>query len=540
MLDAIAQAATAFDDRRWSDVVTTLGAVPAEELVAADLERLGVAAFLTGRDDASVTAWERAHHRHLDDGAPDDAARCGFWAAFCLMMQGQMGHAGGWLQRVGELLGGRDDCAAAGFLRIPQLLQAIDAGDADRACQLAVEATEIADRCGDADLAAFATLGHGQALLALGDHEAGMALLDAVMLSVSGGEAGPIVTGVAYCAVLLECMQLFDLARAAEWTESLDAWCASQPDLVPYRGQCLVHQSQLRQASGEWSDALATVATARRRLSDPPHPALGLAWYQEGELARLRGDLGAAGDAYREASRAGYNPMPGLALLELVRGEPASAAASIERALVEAGQPFERPRLLDAAVEIHVAAGDPSAARRAADELRQIATGATSDMLTALADHADGAVCLAEGRASEALGLLRSASTCWRRLRLPYETARSGELIGRACAALDDHASARLELEGALETYVSLGAGPDEDRIRGVIGGDRPSTGGLLSARELEVLGEVASGKTNREAAESLSISPHTVGRHLENIFSKLGVTSRAAAIAAAYERDLL
>ena len=131
-------------------------------------------------------------------------------------------------------------------------MEALESGDAAAARDLAVAATNVGRRFGDADLCAFGTLGHGQALIALDDTAGGTARLDEAMVSVTAGEVGPIATGIVYCAVILECMQLFDLQRATEWTEALRSWCDDQPDLVPYRGQCLVHRSQLMQASGDW------------------------------------------------------------------------------------------------------------------------------------------------------------------------------------------------------------------------------------------------------------------------------------------------
>jgi DNA-binding CsgD family transcriptional regulator/tetratricopeptide (TPR) repeat protein len=454
------------------------------------------------------------------------------------MMRGQMAHAGGWLRRAEAAIGPDLDCPARGYLLIPALLGALDDDDAAAARELAVQAGEIAARFGDRDLAAFSTLGHGQARLALGDEAAGLALLDDVMLAVSAGEVGPIVAGIVYCAVILECLQLFDLARAAEWTAALDDWCRAQPDLVPYRGQCLVHQSQIRQAAGDWPGAVAAVADARDRLSDPPHPALGLAWYQEGELSRLRGDVEVAADAYRRASKAGYEPMPGLALLELQRDHAATAAVSIRRALGEAGQPFQRPGLLAAAVEILVAARDAVAATEAAAELVSIAERSSSPVLAAMAAHATGAALLASGETTDALVHLRAAGAAWQRLNMPYEAARTAALVGHGCAALGDTTAAALELDNARTTFASLGARPD---LRWVwaLSGERAGTG-ALSARELEVLGLVAEGKTSREIAACLTISPHTVRRHLENTFAKLGVNSRAAAIAYAYEHHLL
>ncbi len=427
------------------------------------------------------------------------------------------------------------------------MLGALDSGQPATAAELAVEAAEIADRFGDPDLAAFARLGRGQALLALGETRAGTAQLDEVMLSVASGDVGPIASGVAYCAVILECMQIFDLARAAEWTNALSAWCDAQPGLVPYRGQCLVHQSQLQVANGDWAAAASTVESACERLTDPPHPALGLAHYQAAELHRLAGDAAAAASGYRRASRHGMEPMPGLALLELGEGNVAGAAASIRRVLDEARPQMSRPALLSAAVQIFVAAEDREAALRAADELAGVASASTSPVLAAMADHAAGAVHLANDEPEAALARLRAAADAWQQLRMPYEAARTGLLVGLACAAVGDGATAAVEIDNARDTFEELGAEPDLGRLRTLTEGLddlSPGDGGtgpqLLSAREREVLAELAAGRTDREIAAELAISPHTAGRHVENIFAKLGVSSRAAATAYAYEHGLL
>jgi ATP/maltotriose-dependent transcriptional regulator MalT len=204
----------------------------------------------------------------------------------------------------------------------------------------------------------------------------------------------------------------------------------------------------------------------------------------------------------------------------------------------EAGQPFQRPALLAAVVEIDVAAGEDEAAAEAAAELVSIAEASSSPVLEAMAAHATGAALLAAGRTTDAMMHLRDASTVWQRLNMPYEAARSAVLVALGCAALGDNASAALEFDNARETFESLGAGPD---LRWVCELTSESPGrGALSARELEVLGLVAQGNTSREIAAALTISQHTVRRHLENTFAKLGVKSRAAAIAYAYEHDLL
>lgn len=508
-----------------------------------------MAAYLVGRDDESAAAWEAAHRCHLEADEPAEAARCSFWLALSLLLQGRMAQANGWFRRTdGIVAAGGLDCPAAGYVLIPRSLEALGAGDADTARDLALRTVEMGNRFGDPDLLALGTLADGQALIALGDTSSGAARLDEVMVSVTSGEVGPIPSGIVYCAVLLECMRLFDLSRASEWTAAFSAWCDSQPDMVAFRGQCLVHRSQLQQAAGDWPDAVTTAALACQRLTDPPHPALGLALYQEAELHRLLGAFDQAEAEYRQADRQGHQPMPGLALLELARGDVDAAAATIRGALDATGNPLDRPPLLAAAVDIFRTAGDVASTRTAADELTEIAATCASDMLSAMADQATGTALLGEGDLPGASRHLRDAATAWQHLRMPYERARTAVLLGLSCAALGDRTGASLEFDRARDTFVELGARPDVDRLQSLTAGlglptdQRGAAGGAaaLSAREREVLTHVAAGMTNREIAAELMISQHTVGRHLENIFSKLGVTSRAAAIAHAYQHNLL
>jgi ATP/maltotriose-dependent transcriptional regulator MalT len=540
----------AFGRQAWREAFAAFSAAAAETpLDVTDQERLAISAYLVGEDDSSTQAWEAAHRAALRAGDPPRAARCAFWLALGLLLRGHPAQAGGWLTRVERLIEeSGTDCSASGLLLIPAMLTSLGAGDPVTARDLAVRATALGDRFGDPDLRALGTLGHGQALIAMGELRAGVARLDEVMLSVTGDEVGPVTTGIVYCAVILECMQLYDLQRAAEWTGALSSWCDAQPDLAPYRGQCLVHRSQLQQSSGAWSDAISTAEAACDRLARPPHPALGLAYYQVADLHRLVGEVDRAEAEYREASRHGQNPMPGLALLQLARGADDQAVAGIRRALLEARDALQRPALLYAAVDIYLAAGDLLAARSAANELTSIAAGSSSHVLGAMAEHALGAVLVAEGDPVTALAELRSAGTSWQGLNIPYEAARTAVWRGTACGDLGDAATALVELGNARDTFAQLGATADLERVTAQLNrvtGKAPMTATrdvalLLSDRERQVLAEVATGKTNREVAQTLAISQHTVGRHLENIFTKLGVTTRAAAIAAAYERRLL
>jgi DNA-binding CsgD family transcriptional regulator len=533
----------------WDSTYRDLIDRPRGSLGGDDLEQLAVAAYLIGEDEHSSEAWEAAHRLHLDEGNPAEAARCSFWLAFGFMMRGMMAQAGGWLSRTEAVIGDDLLCSARGFVLIPALVGALESGDPSSARDLAARASAIADEVHDPDLAAFACLGEGQALVAGGDTAEGTARFDEAMLMVSTGEVGPITSGVVYCAVVLECVQIYDVRRAAEWTQALHTWCEEQPEMVPYRGQCLVHRSQILQAAGDWPDALESSEEACRRLSDPPHPAIGLARYQEAELHRLRGGFDRAETAYREASANGQDPMPGLALLAKARDQLDEATAAIRRALQETTDRMRRPPLLAAAVEILREAGDLAGARAAAEELAEISADSGSEALRAMASTEIGSVMLGEGDPAGASSVLRAARSAWADLGMPYEAARTSVMLGLVCISLSDRPSAQLELQNAGATFERLGAHPDLDRLRSICasaglasdsGSGRGADDSGLSARELEVLAHVARGETNREIAAALTISQHTVGRHLENVFAKLGVSGRAAATAYAYEHELL
>ena len=514
---------------------------------AAECERAAIRAYLLGADDECARQWEAAHRAALAAGSPAESARYAFWLGFSLMFRGQSAQANGWFARAEALIADAGiQCRASGYILIPRGLSALGAGDPQHAHALGVQVAEIGNRFDDPDLRAFGTLSQGQALIALGETVAGVARLDEVMVSATTGELGPIATGIVYCAVILECMELFDLRRASEWTDALSAWCDAQPDLVPYRGQCLVHRSQLQQAGGDWPGAVTSARNACRHLADPPHPALGLALYQEGEMHRLRGEFEQAEEGYRRASRCGHDPMPGLALLQLARGDGAGAAATIQRALTESGGGRARPALLAAAVETFRSTGDFAAARTAAEELSGIAGASTSQVLQAMAATATGSVSLAAGDVAAALVELRTAARTWQSLHMPYDAARTTLLVGLACAALGDKAGAEVEFDCARDVFTKLGAAPDLERVNALTDGladnvrPRAADSAALSAREREVLAHLAAGQTNRQIAADLVVSTHTVARHVEHIYAKLGVASRAAATAYAYEHHLV
>jgi ATP/maltotriose-dependent transcriptional regulator MalT len=540
MDEAIDRGRAAFDRKAWSEARVAFAAC--HELCVDDLDRLAVAAFLVGADDESAAAWERAHLAAADLGDADRAAHFACWLGITHLLHGEVAHGGGWLARAERFAAQADERGSArGLLLVPAFLEALGSGDCDAAEGFAVEMLAIGHRSRDKDVLAFGLLCHGEAMIARGDALDAMKLFDEAMVSVTTGEVSPITSGIVYCGVIEACMGAFDLRRAAEWTDALEDWCSAQPDLVPFRGQCLVHRSQVLQARGRWSDAMSEVVHARERLSEAAHPALGLACYQQAELHRLRGEFEDAERAYRAAGEHGHEPVPGLALLRLAEGDVRAARAAIDRMLAERADTMGRAMLLGAAVEILLAADDLAGARAAADELTAIALAADVPMLRATAAAAAGAVALEAGDATAALRTLRDARTLWHELALPYEVALTRVEIARACRLLGDDDAAAIEADLARSAFIDLGAQPDVARVDDLgahAGPDRSAD--LLTEREREVLRLVAAGKTNREIAGELVISEHTVARHLQNMFTKLGVSSRTAAASYAYERRLV
>lgn len=540
VMAATDRARNAFEHRAWAEVHERLRDAR-KPLDAADLERLAIATYLLGKDDESVRAWEQAYSAYLALDNPGRAAECGFWLALTQLLAGNGARGGGWLARIGRLVeDGKLDCAARGYLLVPTALQLWTSGDSAESFALFAEAGRVAERFADPDLAVLARLGQGQASVTRGETARGVALLDEAMVSVTAGEVSAIPAGIVYCAVIETCMNVYDLRRATEWTAALSDWCDAQPDLVPYRGQCLVHRSQILQVHGEWVEAMTAARQACEHLSHPtPHPALGMAAYQRAELHRLRGEFDDAQTAYRQAHQCGREPSPGLALLRQAEGSVDAAKAAICRAVQENPHRFGRPVALAAHADIMLTIGDVAAARRSTDELTEIAAAAEAPFLYAIAAHADGTTLLAEGDAPAALTALRRAMADWRDLAMPYEAARTRIQIGLVCRALGDRDSAEFEFDAARETFEHLGARPDLDRLTRLVG-DGTTPAGPLTPRECEVLRLVAAGNSNRAVGAQLVLSEHTVARHLQNIYAKLDLSSRAAATAYAYQHGLV
>jgi ATP/maltotriose-dependent transcriptional regulator MalT len=530
----------AFDQRAWAESYRLLQAADREAaLDPNDLERLAIAAYLVGRDNDCEAFTARAHQAFLDRGDGEGAARAAFWLGFALMGRGAIAPASGWFARAGRLLDERQlDCVVRGYLLIPVAITRIVQGDPSAAHATFTEASEIARRFADHDLASVACHGRGRALIRLGRIAEGVALLDEAMASVIAGEVTPLVAGDVYCSVLEGCQETFDLRRAYEWTASLAQWCTTQPDLVRYRGECLQYRAEVLQLRGQWDEAARDAQSACELLMS--RPAAGAAFYRCGDIHRLRGEFTKAEESYTRAHERGRKPQPGLSLLRLAQGQIDAAAASIRSVLLDTPAQTRRARMLPAAVEILLAAEDITSARAASAELSEIALAFGAPLLAAASAHAKGAVLLAEGDIEAASTSLQQACETWRELEMPYDEAQTCLLLASVCEKRGDEDGRRLEVETARRIFRKLNAEPGLARVGEPSDRASHQRTGPLSEREAQVLRLLAAGKTNRAIADDLFISEKTVARHMSNIFEKLGVSSRTGATAWAFQHNLI
>ncbi|WP_369144163.1 response regulator transcription factor [Streptomyces sp. R44] len=563
-IDRIERARTAAARESWTEAYGLLHAHdehPTRALSADDLTILADAAWWSGHVDESVAARLRAHAAYVAGGDHRGAGLASWWLSYEYEGLGRPAAAAGWLHRAHHHLDDQPPCPEQCFLAWTDAEEAAARGDHAAALAAARRMTRLALRSGSPDLLALSRQAEASVHLANGRRAEALALLDDAMCAVTAGELSGMFTGWLYCLAITQCMDAADFARAVEWTNAAMEWCeppwaghasdtepAATPITVPsgenpFRGVCRAHRVEVLDLLGAWALAEAEARLACREVPVDCLESAAAAYYAAGDVQRRQGRLEEAAASYAHAHELGRIPQPGLALLRLAQGRAAAAVAGVDLALACQSDPAHdllgRARLLAARSEVALAVRDVPGAAGAAAELEVLAGDVP--LLRAMADTARGAVALAEARPEPALRLLRRALAGWLELRVPYEAAQVRMLLAAADRAVGDEEAARLELSAARAVFERLGAVPDARRAAALLtGGARRRLPGGLTAREAEVLRLVASGGTNKDIAQALVISEHTVARHLNNIFAKLGVGSRAAATSYAYAHDLL
>jgi class 3 adenylate cyclase len=449
----------------WREAFELLTAADqAGGLQAADLEGLAEAAWWNGRMDTCISARERAFALRLDAGEPRRAALIALDLAKDQSTRGAGAVGAAWHTRAQRLLQDEPIGIEHGYLSRRECVQAHNAGDYERALELARQTLEIGTRFGNRDLMALGLQDKGLTLIAQGQYSEGIALLDEATVAALSGELRPLTTGIIYCNTISSCEEMADYKRASEWTEVSRRWCERQT-IAGFPGMCRVHRAGVIRLSGAWQEAEQEARNAYEEVRNFNVGYAAEALYQVGEIRLNRGDLAEAGDAFRQAHDLGREPNPGLALLRLAEGDVGAAAAAIKRGLAAESQRLPRARLLPAQVTIALAAGDRATAAAAAAELVSISATYTTPALRAHAHYARAAVALSEGDAESAVRDFCEALALWREIGAPYEEAVTCAALGAAYQAGGDSEGAVLELRAAHATFVRLGAVLDERHV---------------------------------------------------------------------------
>jgi DNA-binding CsgD family transcriptional regulator len=522
---------------RWEEACGEYAAADAAQPLAVDdLEAYAEAAQVSARGDEAVALLRRVFDLRVGADELDDAACAAFWLWWAYFTNNEVVQANGWLKHVGRALG--PDLAANPWLRIPEAMFHGMTGNRSYAGELLSGIVE--DSHGG--VVPWALSVWGQTLIDAGRFEDGLDRLEEAMAALLDDGLSPRVTPWIYCAAVRGCCLARDFARARAWNRSMARWLDSLGSLGgAYLGNCRIYRSRLMCLTGAWPDALDEIAAVCVDLDGYTSWVGGHAFYQLGEVRRLRGEWDAAEEAYRRAAECGCPTQPGLSLLRLAQGDVEAAAAGVRRALTEVTATPDRLDLLKAAVTIYLEDGKTQAAGDAVAEFEAIAEEVATPVIGAEACALRGALTLSEGDSGRALPLLRRAVGAWQEQHAPHEVAKLNVLIGRACRALGDHDGARLEFSAARATFERLGARPDLWQLGRIVAATDANAGKHgLTQREVEVLCAIAQGKSNRAIATELHLSERTVHRHVSNIFTKLAVDSRTAAVAYAIRERIV
>ncbi len=540
VIEELRRARDSYERHEWVTAYRALSDLDDDALDASDFEALATTAYLLGRINDVVHALQRAHQISLDAGDLPGAVRAAYDLTIALWQAGETAVGNGWLNRAARLLEEFDgDAAERGYVYDAQLMSHVFKGEFSEAFDLAPRLSEYGHRFAEPDLIALGGNAEGRLMIYAGSVAEGLERMDEALAGVMAGEVGPVAAGRVYCSTVEACQEVSDLERAEEWTLALTRWCDAQPGLLAYTGQCATHRGQLLRLHGAFAEAVEELERAvERYVALDGGSAVGQAHYELGETFRQMGDLPSAERAFETAAVHGHPAQPGRSLLWLAQDRADDARAVIRRLLTERQDAVHRAQILPAAVEILAAAGDADEAASLAKELSGLGPRFGCTGLSAAGQHCLAVAALCGDDLGGSVHAAQRSLEIWTRLEAPYEVARTRVVLGRALRLLGDENSADGELKTALSEFTELGAAQDKRGVAALLSaGDRP---GGLTAREVEVLRLVATGLSNTEIADELTLSEKTVARHLSNIFTKLGVASRTAAAAFAYRNDLL
>lgn len=511
------------------------------------LDGLGWAGWWLADPALTLGSREEAFRSYREAGQPGDAARmAALLAADHREFRSEPAVGRGWLERAKDLLEGRPASADLGMALVIEADFALLV-DVDPAAALtaAKRAAEIGRELGVPDLEAVGLAQIGTAEVGLGRVSEGIRHLDAALAIAVGEELGfPFTLGWSICCMISACEKIGDFRRASEWCdrarEFIDHWGGRQ-----LLGVCRSSYGTVLATGGDWKAAEGELEAA---VTDLEEARPGMAPGGVVRLAALRLRQGRIEEARGLLERVGPAGVVVRGELALQEGDPDTAAELAARALrrLPGEAHLTRFPALELIVRASAEAGRPEAAADALAEL----TAAEANVGT---PYASGRVRLSRGRIERASGrlggareALEDAIDCFEEASAPYDAAIARLELAQALAELGRGERAKEERTAALGVFTELGAVVDAERaerplpVPTAAAAGEDGALGELTAREIEVLRLVARGMNDADVAAELVLSPHTVHRHVANVRVKLGLSSRAAAVAYASRAGLI
>ncbi|OBC00537.1 hypothetical protein A5784_19910 [Mycobacterium sp. 852013-50091_SCH5140682] len=516
----------------WRAAYDLFSRTPETDLTTDDLSSYGMAAWRLGHGRQSMQLSEQAFNRLISAGESHNAAMKAVEVALQWFNGGDLTIARVWLNRARRLQDKEPDDQVLAYVLYVDSLVAIDEGRNEAAAQLADELHEVTERLNLPGFNALCSTASGVSKIPFARTSEAFAQLDEAMMPVLADQVPVDWAGDIYCAVIYECHRLADLGRMKTWFEAMEQWrTGPQVSASWYGTTCEFHKMDLHSATKDYRQVEERLVNALAAMGDFPATA-GKGYYELGEIRRRQGNIDGARTAFARARELGREPQPGEALLRCRLGETAAAASDLRIGIDSEHDPINCVRLLPAAVEIALARDRIDEAEQYCAELEAAAEKFDSPGFRAWAMQARGEVLVKQGRETEALPILQDALRRYRNTQCRYEMAQVYDVMAQARRACGDATGAESDTASAESIYQQLGAEPNRAAPTEAPGG--------LTKREVEVLARIAAGASNREVAKQLFISEKTVGRHLANIYVKLGVSSRTAAAAWAHENKVL
>lgn len=542
----------------WGDARACFETALDREEMPEALEGLGMAAWWLEDVRATIDARMRAYRLYREAGDRQGAARVAIGLSADHFFEGDGAVARGWVQRANRLLEGLDPSSECGWLAVWEAHMALDIEhDPASAERFAAEAVALGKSLGDFDLEMLGLAYLGFAMVSRGMIVEGMRCLDEATTAAMSGEIGDIdAIATVCCCLIYSCERVRDYARAAEWCERLEEFCERWSYQWMF-SVCRTHYAGVLMWRGAWADAesalRASIGAFERTRPAQAAEALAL-------LAGLRCKQGRFDEAEALLQQAESDPfrMMGNTLACLVRGEmaldlddPESAVDLVERFLrsITVEDRMERVAGLELLVRAQLATGRQAEAEETLAELRSMATRIRTGPMRGSARFAEGLVSAAKEDHETAKQCLEDAVGLFERGGASFESARARLELARCLFALDRPDAAKPHARNASESFKGLRAVPEAERAETLLRkleitsrkrtGEAPNLAGL-SRREVEVLRLVAQGLSNAGIAARLSLSEHTVHRHVTNILRKLDLPSRTGAAAYAFRHGLL